>query len=143
MTMPTSCRRFCFGAAYDQEEWVVLRQGVWLSSIPQFPKLAVLMYSSSLQFCSGALIYMQATDGSSCTHPSEATRLCSVTIALGFFSTAYTRTRRPVSAAAASEARTSGPRPAPTTCGAWPWRLVNPRTRVVEQRLQSGLGSWV
>lgn len=40
---------------------------------------------------------------------------CKVTTALGFFSTAYTRTRRCVSCAAARLARTSGPRPAPTT----------------------------
>ena len=38
-----------------------------------------------------------------------------VTTALGFFSTAYTLTFRPDSSAAVSEARTSGPRPAPTT----------------------------
>ena len=38
-----------------------------------------------------------------------------VTTALGFFSTAYTLTFRPDSSPAVSEARTSGPRPAPTT----------------------------
>ena len=38
-----------------------------------------------------------------------------VTTAFGFFSTAYTRTLRPASWAALSEALTRGPRPAPTT----------------------------
>ena len=38
-----------------------------------------------------------------------------VTTALGFFSTAYTLTFRSDSSPAVSEARTSGPRPAPTT----------------------------
>ena len=38
-----------------------------------------------------------------------------VTTALGFFSTAYTLTFRPDSSPAVNEARTSGPRPAPTT----------------------------
>lgn len=38
-----------------------------------------------------------------------------VTTALGFFSTAYTRTFRPDSSPAASDALTRGPRPAPTT----------------------------
>lgn len=37
------------------------------------------------------------------------------TRALEFFSTAYTRSRRPAREAALTEARTSGPRPAPTT----------------------------
>ena len=44
-------------------------------------------------------------------HPSRSTMACMCTTAAGFFSTAYTRSRRPASEAAATEARTSGPRP--------------------------------
>lgn len=48
-------------------------------------------------------------------HPSAATSAHRCTTALTFFSTAHTRTRRPVAAAALSVARMRGPRPAPTT----------------------------
>jgi hypothetical protein len=50
-----------------------------------------------------------------CVYWAAVGLTCKVTTALGFFSTAYTRTRRCVSCAAARLARTSGPRPAPTT----------------------------
>lgn len=54
-----------------------------------------------------------------CTFPGMGHELCHqktyVTTAFGFFSTAYTRTFRPDSSPAASDALTRGPRPAPTT----------------------------
>ena len=53
--------------------------------------------------------------GRRAAHPSAATRASMWTTALTFFSTAHTRTRRPAAAAAARDARMSGPRPAPTT----------------------------
>ena len=46
---------------------------------------------------------------------SSRHRFCSVTTALAFLSTAYALIGTPVSAEAASEAATSGPRPAPST----------------------------
>ena len=67
---------------------------------------------------SGA-VHARMSQATTLTRPaqraSDASRPCRVMIALGFFSTAYTRTRAPTASAASRLADTRGPRPAPTT----------------------------